>query len=259
MSDFRLTYHLGGLYYLNSDKDLKAYNDLLQEALDIAASSGIEDVSIHPPFIGEDISLRDLSREYFKEIIKEWLLKYKNEGIGLSLETHVSAEYFIFNGLEDYAEHSWHVCLSALMLKDYADEKINIDKVIKMLLIHDLGEIDSWDTIIYESEKTELKENEADGVRRLLGILPEGKTEEYMELWYEFEAGKTADSKFAKAIDRIPPLFHNLYGEGHSWKENKISKEKVFSLNSRISEGSQKLWQAIEAKLNEAVSNGILK
>ena len=165
-------------------------------------------------------------------------------------------------GLERYensAEHSWHVCLCALMLKDYANEKINIDRVIKMLLIHDLGEIDAGDTIIYASETQELKSKEAAGLARILNILPENKGEEYLMLWHEFESGETADSKYAKAIDRVPPLLHNLHGEGHSWSENNVPKDKVFSLNSRISEGSLKLWKVMEAKLEEAVINGILK
>lgn len=165
-------------------------------------------------------------------------------------------------GLERYensAEHSWHVCLSALMLKDYANENIDIDRVIKMLLIHDLGEIDTGDTIIYACESQELKNEEAASLERILNLLPGSKAKEYMALWHEFESGVTADSKFAKAIDRVPPLLHNLYGNGHSWSENNVSKDMVFSLNSRINEGSHKLWNVIQAKLEEAVSNGILK
>ncbi len=160
---------------------------------------------------------------------------------------------------ENSAEHSWHVCLSALMLKDYADEDIDINRVIKMLLIHDLGEIDAGDTIIYESEKPGLKEQEAAGVRRLLDMLPEGTTDTYMKLWFEFEAGESPDSRFARAIDRIPPLLHNIYGEGHGWKKNKITKEMVFDVNSRIGKGSEKIWRAIREKLHDAVNSGILK
>ncbi len=160
---------------------------------------------------------------------------------------------------ENSAEHSWHVCLSALMLKSYANEKINIDRVIKMLLIHDLGEIDVGDTIVYASETKEQKNKEAAGVSRVLSFLSESDQKDYMALWFEFESGGTPDSKFAKAIDRIPPLFHNLHSNGHTWKKNNITKEKVFSLNSRINDGSQELWKSIKSKLEDAVSNGILK
>lgn len=160
---------------------------------------------------------------------------------------------------ENSAEHSWHVCLSALMLKDYANDEIDIDRVIKMLLIHDLGEIHTGDTIIYASETPELKEEEAQAVKKILEILPDGKLDYYMALWYEFEAGETADSKYAKAIDRVPPLLHNLHGEGHAWRKNNISKEQVFSVNQRIEKGSSDLWAVISEKLNSAVDKGYLK
>ncbi|MEN9657541.1 MAG: hypothetical protein RL571_1006 [Pseudomonadota bacterium] len=159
---------------------------------------------------------------------------------------------------ENSAEHSWHVCLAALMLKDYANEAINIDRVIKMLLIHDLGEIDAGDTIIYASETLEIKQAEANGIKRLLALLPEGSGDEYLQLWYEFEAGESADAKYAKAIDRVPPLLHNLHGNGHSWSAHQVPKEKVFAVNSRINQGSAPLWQVLETKLQAAVANGIL-
>ncbi|MCW8997617.1 MAG: HD domain-containing protein, partial [Kangiellaceae bacterium] len=144
-------------------------------------------------------------------------------------------------GLERYensAEHSWHVCLSALMLKDFADDPVDIDRVIKMLLIHDLGEIDVGDTIIYQSETKQAKEKEARGVRRVLSLLPDNSVDEYMALWYEFEEGESDDAKFAKAIDRVPPLLHNLHGDFHSWRTHNIPKQKVLELNGRIAKGS---------------------
>ncbi len=160
---------------------------------------------------------------------------------------------------ENSAEHSWHVCLSALMLKDFASEPVNIDRVIKMLLIHDLGEIYVGDTIIYASETEELKAKEAKGIKRILSILPKGMGEELMELWYEFESGDTPDSRFAKAIDRVPPLLHNINGGGHSWQEHGVTKDQVFSLNQRIGKGSEDLWFVIRSKLEDAVKVGILK
>ncbi|AQS37817.1 putative HD superfamily hydrolase [Shewanella psychrophila] len=160
---------------------------------------------------------------------------------------------------ENSAEHSWHVCISALMLKEFADKPINIDRVIKMLLIHDLGEIDAGDTIIYQSETQEMKQKEAAGLKRILDILPEGQADTYMDLWYEFELGETADASFAKAIDRVPPLLHNLHGEGHSWRDNNVPKEKVFSVNRRIAKGSEGLWSSLENKLSGAVETGLIK
>ncbi len=164
------------------------------------------------------------------------------------------------NRYENSAEHSWHVCLSALMLKDFANEQVDITRVIKMLLIHDLGEIDAGDTIIYASETEENKQLEKLGIQRVFQLLPQASQEEYCKLWVEFEEGNSPEAKFAKAIDRVPPLLHNIYGEGHSWQKHHVSKEKVFSFNSeRISNGSNALWQEIESRLNGAVDLGVLK
>jgi putative hydrolases of HD superfamily len=160
---------------------------------------------------------------------------------------------------ENSAEHSWHVCISALMLKDFANDAIDINHVIKMLLIHDLGEIDGGDKIIYQSESIEQKSKEAAGVERILSFLNPAKRREYMDLWYEFEAGETPESKFARAVDRVPPLLHNLHSDGYTWKKHNITKEQVFDINSRIDEGSHALWQSIKLKLQKAVKKGILK
>lgn len=166
-------------------------------------------------------------------------------------------------GLERYenaGEHSWHVALSALLLKDYSNEEVDINHVIKMLLIHDLGEIDAGDKIVYSSESDKQKTEEENGIKRILAILPENMRNEYLLLWKEFEAGITPESKFAKAVDRVPPLLHNIHDNGHGWKKNNISKEKVFALNSQtISAGSNKLWHSIEEKLNQAVAAGTLQ
>jgi putative hydrolase of HD superfamily len=153
---------------------------------------------------------------------------------------------------ENSAEHSWHVCISALMLKDFANDDIDIDRVIKMLLIHDLGEIDAGDTIIFAGETPEIKEQEAAGLRRLFAMLSEDAAEEYLALWYEFEQGETADSLYAKAIDRIPPLLQNLNGDCHSWRENNISKEQVLAVTSRIAKGSEAVWEILEPRVQKA-------
>lgn len=161
---------------------------------------------------------------------------------------------------ENSAEHSWHVCLSALLLKDYANEEIDINHVIKMLLVHDLGEIDVGDTIVYNSDTIENKSKETTCMNRLLAILPEQHREEYLALWLECEAGETPEAKFAKAVDRIPPLLHNINDDGHSWKSNNIAKEKVFTLNQNdISRGSNKVWEVVKQKLEIAVTDGLLK
>ncbi|UPR56522.1 HD domain-containing protein [Vibrio sp. ED004] len=157
---------------------------------------------------------------------------------------------------ENSAEHSWHVCLSALMLKDYANEDIDITRVMKMLLIHDLGEIDAGDTIIYASETEENKLKERNCVERLLKSLPSTLRTEYLELWLEFEAESHRKRDLVKAIDRVPPLLHNIHGGGHSWKKHNISKDKVMTFNSeRISKGSKALWSELEVQLEMAAEN----
>jgi len=145
------------------------------------------------------------------------------------------------------------------MFKDYDNEPIDINHVIKMLLIHDLGEIDAGDTIIYSGETAAIKAQEAAGVARVFGLLPDEQAQYFLMLWQEFELGETAEAKFARAVDRIPPLLHNLHGDGHSWRDNNVAAEKVFSVNSRIALGSEQLLEAIKTKLTDAVSTGLLK
>lgn len=159
---------------------------------------------------------------------------------------------------ENSAEHSWHVCLIALVCQEYANEPVDINRIIKMLIIHDLGEIDAGDTIIYHSETPELKAKEAAGLQRLFCLLPTHQAETYLQLWHEFEAGQTPDAKYAKAIDRIPSLLQNIYGDGHSWRENNISQEQIFAINSRIDQGSQPLWNALKSRLEAVIDTGVL-
>ncbi|MCP5078360.1 MAG: HD domain-containing protein, partial [Psychromonas sp.] len=129
----------------------------------------------------------------------------------------------------------------------------------KMLLVHDLGEIDVGDTIVYNSDTVENKSKEATCIERLLSILPENQRVECRELWFEFEAGETAEAKYAKAVDRIPPLMHNVNDDGHSWKKHNIAKERVFALNSKdIASGSEQIWQVVKTKLDKAVIDGLL-
>lgn len=160
---------------------------------------------------------------------------------------------------ENSGEHSWHVCLSALMLKEYSNETVDINHVIKMLLIHDLGEIDAGDTMIYQDDMEEVKLKEFEGIKRIFGLLPPDKSGEYVALWEEFEFKDTAEAKFARAIDRIPPVLHNLHGDLHSWREHDIPMEKVLLVNSSIKHGSESIWEVIESRLNEVAASGILR
>lgn len=159
-------------------------------------------------------------------------------------------------GLERYensAEHSWQVSLLALTLATFANQPIDIARVIKMLLLHDIGEIDADDVFFFDSAgRIEAKEKEAAGVKRLLAILPEEKADEFWKLWNEFENGDSNEAKYARAIDRVMPMLQNLYNNKQSWTEHGITKEQILSKTSYIGDGSKIIWERIAEKVNQA-------
>ena len=165
-------------------------------------------------------------------------------------------------GMERYensAEHSSQVTLTALVLKDYAAQPVDINRVLRMPLIHDLCEIDTGDVIVYDAVGTEHEQAEAAATQRILGMLPNSIGDEYIALWHEFEAAKSADARFAKALDRALPLIHNLNDQGHSWQSHGITKEQVKTVNgSRIKMGCPQLWELLEPLVDEAELKGWL-
>lgn len=160
---------------------------------------------------------------------------------------------------ENSAEHSWHLAMMAILLHEYANEKVDLLHVLKMVLIHDLVEIDAGDTYCYDedanSDKTEREQKAAD---RLFAILPEDQGDELRKLWEEFEERKTPEAKFANALDRMMPMLHNYYTQGKSWKEHKIISENVFMRNSVMRDGSVKLWEFSQALIKDAIEKGYL-
>ncbi|WPP48365.1 HD domain-containing protein [Catalinimonas niigatensis] len=162
--------------------------------------------------------------------------------------------------LENTAEHSWQITLMALTLSEHAEESIDITKVIKMLLIHDLVEIDAGDTYLYgefDLEERDTKEQQA--AERIFGLLPEYQQTDFMKLWQEFEAIETPEARFAKAIDRLMPILNNYHSGGRSWKENNISREQVLDKCSGIQHGSEKLWAYAQKLIDQAKEKGYLK
>lgn len=154
---------------------------------------------------------------------------------------------------ENSAEHSWQVSLLALVLAKFANEKIDIERVIKMLLVHEFGEIDADDTFFFDSAgRADAKEKEAEGVKRVLALLPEETASQFWELWNEFENSDTPEAKYARGIDRVMPMLQNIYNNRQSWDENGITKEQILSKTSYISEGSEEIWQRIAEKVNQA-------
>ena len=164
-------------------------------------------------------------------------------------------------GLERYensAEHSWQIALLASAMAQYAAEPVDVDRVIRMLLVHDIGEIDTGDTIAYAvGGWAERKAAELAAVTRIFGLLPDATRDEYLALWREFEEGTTAESKFANAADRAMPVLLNLANNGQSWRENGITYERVVArVSAQIEAGCPALWEYIVVRLNDARATG---
>lgn len=161
---------------------------------------------------------------------------------------------------ENDAEHSWHLAVAAMVLAEYANDPIDLSKVIKMVLIHDLVEIDAGDTYCYDVEGAKDKEErEQRAADRLFAILPQDQGKEFRKLWAEFEEGATAEAKFAAALDRFQPVLHNLRTDGRSWSQHGIVRQQVAKRIAPIADGSARLWHYISRLIAEAVAAGILK
>lgn len=162
--------------------------------------------------------------------------------------------------LENTAEHSWQITLLALTLTEHSNEEVDTLRVLKMLLIHDLVEIDAGDTYLYgEGDVSERERKEQQAAERIFGLLPDDQRSEYRELWQEFEAKASPEARFAKAIDRLMPILNNFYSEGRSWVENDISREQVIEKCNGISLGSEKIWDFALQIINEAKEKGYLR
>ncbi len=160
---------------------------------------------------------------------------------------------------ENSAEHSWHVAVMAAVLAEHANEAVDVGRVVRMLLVHDVVEVDAGDTFVYDREAARSKaERERRAADRIFGLLPPDQRAEMRALWEEFEAAETADARFAAALDRMMPVLHNIHTEGRAWRENGVTAEMVIGRNSRIAEGSRVLWERVRALIGKAVERGHL-
>jgi putative hydrolases of HD superfamily len=160
---------------------------------------------------------------------------------------------------ENSAEHSWHLAVMVMLLTEYATEHIDIPRVLKMVLIHDLVEIDAGDTYCYDEEGNKGKvERERKAAHRIFGLLPNEQSEEFHALWEEFEARSTPEAKFAAALDRLQPLLNNYRTEGGLWRKHGIKSSQVYARNRIIEEGSPRLWEYAENMIREAIGKGWL-
>jgi putative hydrolase of HD superfamily len=161
---------------------------------------------------------------------------------------------------ENAVEHSWHVALMVLILSEYAaDKQIDTLRVIKMLLVHDLVEIDAGDTYCYDRQGVkDQAERERLAADRIFSLLPPDQAFELRELWDEFEERRTPEGAFAAALDRLQPLMHNFFTGGRVWRENRIRQEQVRERMRPISKGAPRLWEYAVHLIEEATQKGFL-
>jgi putative hydrolase of HD superfamily len=161
---------------------------------------------------------------------------------------------------ENSAEHSWHIALMAMVLGEYAPgDGVDLGRVLQMLLVHDIVEIDAGDTFCYdEAAVSGQHAREQAAARRLFGLLPADIGKRFSALWEEFEARQTPEARLANALDRLQPVLNNYHSGGKSWQENGITHDQVVARNRVMAEGAPTLWGYVQKLLERAVAKGIL-
>ena len=161
------------------------------------------------------------------------------------------------NRKENDAEHSWHIALMAILLKEYAEEEVDVLKVMTMVLLHDLVEIDAGDTYAYDTVAAASKrEREVKAADRIFGMLPEDQGSYFRTLWDEFEAYETADAKYAHLLDNFQPLLLNDASGGISWREHEVKKAQIYKRNERIEETSKVVWKKMQELVDKNIALG---
>jgi putative hydrolase of HD superfamily len=160
---------------------------------------------------------------------------------------------------ENSAEHSWHLAMLAIVLAEHAAEPVDLAKVVRMVLVHDIVEIDAGDTYIYDTEGYLTKDDrERAAADRIFALLPADQGAELRGLWEEYEAQETAEARFAAVCDRLAPLLHNYVNAGEVWRANGITDDRVRERNGVIADGSPELWDYASALIDDAVARGFL-
>ena len=161
---------------------------------------------------------------------------------------------------ENSAEHSWHLATLAMVLTEYAADPVDVTRVMKMLLVHDIVEIDAGDTFAYDTVNVATQhERELRAADRLFGLLPDEQARELRSLWDEFEHRTTPESKYANALDRLQPLLQNFYSGGQSWKKHSITREQVLARMEAVRIGMPQVWPTVQKLIDEAVKAGMVK
>lgn len=161
---------------------------------------------------------------------------------------------------ENSAEHSWHFALMVIILAEHSNHQpLDVLRILKMVLIHDLVEIDAGDTFAYDTKNmADQHEREALAATRIFGMLPGDQAAVYRGLWDEFEAQVTPEARFAAACDRFHPMLLNCRTEGHAWRKHGITKDRVLARNAHVAKGSSSLWEYAVRMIDEAVAKGHL-
>ena len=161
---------------------------------------------------------------------------------------------------ENDAEHSWHLCLCVIVLAEHANQPpLDVLRVLKMVIVHDLVEIDAGDTFAYDTAAMAGQhEREALAADRIFGLLPADQAQEFRALWDEFEEKQTPEAKFATAVDRFQPMLLNCLTQGAAWNRHGVTHDRVVARNRHIADGCTELWTYAEQMLNEVVAAGHL-
>ena len=161
---------------------------------------------------------------------------------------------------ENDAEHSWHLCLCVIVLAEHANTpQLDLLRVLKMLIVHDLVEIDAGDTFAYDDEAMATQRTrEIVAADRIFGLLPSDQGREFRALWDEFEAKETPESRFATAVDRFQPMLLNARSQGAAWQRHGVTHDRVLARNRHIADGCEELWRYAERMLQEVVDAGHL-
>ena len=171
-------------------------------------------------------------------------------------QTHLSGK----GRNENDAEHSWHMAIMAYLLREYANEEVDITKVMIMCLIHDIVEIDAGDTYAYDEDGLKTQKDREDAAKqRIFSILPDEQAKELIALFDEFEACETAESRFAHALDNIQPLMLNNSNNGSDWKEHNVTSEKIYKRHSKTKLGSEKLFEIADRIIQDNIQKGNIK
>ena len=160
---------------------------------------------------------------------------------------------------ENSAEHSWHLTLFARILAEHANQPVDVDRVIFMLMVHDIVEVDAGDVPLHGQQNPHKEAEEQAAATRLFGLLPEDQASLLRQCWDEFEEGETPDARFAKAIDRLQPILLNALTNGGTWKDFDVSLEQVRTRTAQIGKGSDELWSMANAIFSEAADRGWLR